>query len=201
MRYAKTLGLAGLAVAAMMVGVGSASATELTSPVGTKLGVGAGVKVEGTTQLDGSVYLNCKTTMEGTISNAGGEGASVKVNLSKLTYFECHETAWANEVKVTVLAPGNLELHAAGNGNGTLASTGARITMAWKLFGFPLHCIYVTNSTNIGTLTGSSTTKGTATLESSSLYFPQEPTSAECNDDSELTGSYKVTSPDYLGID
>lgn len=205
MKYVKMLGLLAMAAAAVMAFVGSASAATLTSPTGTVLGTGTVIKAaaEGVTKLDGSVDVACNEShVEGTVTNAGGgvPTQTVEGNITKLEFTGCAKDT------VNVLAGGSLSIHSLGNGNGTLTSTGAIVTVQLHrtLLGFPIttHCIYVTNNTHIGTVTGShNTASGTATLDIDSALIPQEPTDGACGENAEWTGSYEVTEPDPLYID
>lgn len=202
MKLTKLLGLLAVAAAALMAVVGTASATELTSPKGTKLGVGAVVKAEseGGITLDGAVNISCKQAAgEGEITNAGGQTATVNGLPNLVTYQEC-----GNDT-VSVISTGSGELHSLGNGTGTLTSSGVEVTVMLHrtVFGFPIttHCIYVTENTHVGTLKDSSVTGGKATAEIGSSAIPQVPTDGACGETAELTGNAVVTSPETLYID
>jgi hypothetical protein len=199
MRYLRMLGLVGLVVGAMLGLAGGASATELTSPAGTKLEAESELKAEseGAVEFAGSINFSCqKSAIEGKISNAGGKETTVSASLSKLSLTECGNHT------VTVLNPGSLELHDSGNGNGTLTSTGAEITLlTHSVFLGTIHCVYVIEATDLGTLTGSSTTGATATLDIGGISLERISTDVDCGSHSTFGGSYQFTSPDFLDVD
>lgn len=173
--------------------------TTVTSPKGTKLGTGTEIKAEseGAVEFAGTITFSCqKSTMEGKISNAGGEGATVSAELSKQTFTECGNHT------VEVKKPGSLEIHSLENSNGTLTSTGAEITvLTHGIFLGTRHCIYTTSKTDLGTLTGSTTTGATATFDVGPVTTGQSATDANCGSNAEWGGSYKVTTPDSLYVD
>ncbi len=206
MKYLKILGLAAIAAAALMafVGAGTASATTLTctEPAGTKVTCPAGTLIHATSEghavLDSSVLGNieCESTVQGKTSNAGGTAETVKGNIEALTFEPCTE----NPV-VVVLAKGSLEIHTEGtnaNNNGTLTSTGTEVTI--EKFGF--HCIFKTSATDLGKVTGSTTTKATATLDiSATIPRTGGRSGAFCGASAPWTGSYKIDTPDWLDVD
>jgi hypothetical protein len=202
MKYAKMLGLLAVAAAAMMAFAGSASATTLTGSGGTTLGVGTKIHAvnEGTVTLDGGVVITCtESTVEGEVTVAGDATHTAKGTNTTLTFGGCNHT-------VTVLTPGTLEVHTEGataNNNGTLTSSGAKITVITHSFILgTAHCIYETNNTDIGRVTGSGTTHSTATLDIDSAAIPIVNTDEICGfGTAEWTGSYSVTTPDYLDVD
>jgi len=200
MKYAKMLGLLAIVAAAVMAFAGSASATELTnSASGTKVAKGDTIHAENesNTVLDGTVNITCKkSTVDGTVSNAGGASATVEGSISSLTFTECGANT------VTVSTGGELILHAIGSGNGTLTSSKAKVTVLTHNILGTVHCIYTTGATHIGTLTGSNNLGGnTATLHIDSAAIPQESTDFGCGNDAEWTGDYLVDSPMYLSVD
>lgn len=172
--------------------------TTVTSPKGTKLGTGTEIKAEseGAVEFAGTITFSCqKATMEGKISSAGGENATVSAELSKQTFTECGNHT------VEVKKPGSLEVHSLENSDGTLTSTGAEITvLTHGIFLGTRHCIYTTEKTDLGTLTGSTTTGNTATLDVGPVATSQSATDANCGS-AEWGGSYKVTTPDSLYVD
>jgi hypothetical protein len=100
-----------------------------------------------------------------------------------------------------VLATGTGEIHTAGatsNGNGTATSTGTRVTVVY--FGF--HCIFETNKTDVGTLTGSNNTKGKATGDiSATIPRVGGSSGAFCGSSAPLTGSVVINTPSNIVID
>jgi hypothetical protein len=196
MKYVKMLGLAALAAALMaLVVAGSASATTLTGAGGATLGSGTTISSEneGTVTLDppfGKIECN-KSSVSGTTSNSGGSEVDVTGNIESLSWSECNAT-------VTVLKNGSLTVHGTGGNNGTLSSTGTEVTVEY----LGTHCIFKTNSTSLGTLTGSANTGGNATLDiSATIPRTGGRSGAFCGSTAAWTGAYKVTSPSTLNID
>jgi len=157
MKYLKTLAVAAVAAAALMAFAGSASATGITVTTGdgtthTVTGTAvftAGLEA-GTEAILKSSFIGevkCKeSTVVGEITKAGSATETVSGPITTLTFTACNGT-------VTVLKKGALELHtekSEANGNGTLTSNGAEVTV--ELAG--LHCIFSTSNTDVGTVTG-----------------------------------------------
>ncbi|HET9396568.1 MAG TPA: hypothetical protein VFO36_10965, partial [Nitrospiraceae bacterium] len=195
----KMLGLAAVAAAALMafVGAGTASATQLTDGSGNVLGVGTAItgESEGTTTLHppiGSISCN-KSHVGGKVGDAGSATTTVSGTIEALSFTECNAT-------VHVLKNGSLEVHTEGssnNNNGTLTSTGAQVTVVYLGF----HCIFSTNNTDLGTVTGSATTGGNATLDiKATIPRTGGSSGAFCGTTAAWTGSYKVTEPGTLNI-
>ena len=229
MKYLKMLGLAAIAAGALMafVGAGTASATTLTctEPAGTKVTCPKGTVIksasEGHAVLDNSVLGNieCNSTVEGTITNPGSSTETVsgpiKEEVTKestdfgLTFTNCTSAV------VQVLKSGSLEIHTEygvedpnkeitniqkpnSTNNGTLTSTGSEVTV--EKAGF--HCIYKTSATDLGTVTGSTTTKGKATLDiSATIPRTGGRSGAFCGSSAPWTGSYVINSPEWLDVD
>jgi hypothetical protein len=199
MRHTKTLGLAASALTVLLALTGSAQATILTSPAGTQLGVGAQIHAasEGHTVLDGSLTVECESTVTGEIDEIVNEIPTGAID--ELTFDEC-----TNKRTATVLDPGSFEIHTAEeeSGNGTLTSDGTEVTVLAHLpFSITTHCIFFTENTDIGRVTGSATTEGTATLHIDSAPIERRSTDFGCGSTSEWTGSYEFTSPDFLDIE
>lgn len=167
----------------------------LTSPADTAISESTTIEAESesATSLDGTIKVTCnKSTVKGKNTEKGGSSGPVEA----LTFSECGNNT------VTVVKGGTLTIEPTTAPNGTLSSTGAEITVL--IHGFLLgtvHCIYATNATDIGTFTGSGTTKGNATLDIDSAVIPQVATDGACGSESTWTGSYKVTAPTYLDMD
>lgn len=167
-----------------------AGANPLTSPAGTFYTGEIKAESEGATELRGSFEpVKCNTsTFQGkveshTVTTAGGKAAS-------LSFGECN-------FPVKVLSPGSIEIHSTGGDDATATSTGAEITIE-TLTG---NCIFKTSGTDIGTLTGTDTTGGAATLDLGSSTIPRTGHSVFCGSSGTWTGSYKVTTPGSLYID
>jgi hypothetical protein len=202
MKHVKTLGSAGMAALSLMafLGVNSVSATELTSPNGTKLGVGTVIDLSAETTLThtaGFASLTCtESTTKGTITSAGGVEATkpVAIAMETTTFGNC------SNIHVKVLRQGTLAIHTAGSGNGTVTSSGTEITYS-PLQGTSPTCTYVTNNTILGTLTGSSATGGTATLDLNVSMTKTASSGFLCANPAKWEGSYRLTTPDSLYID
>jgi hypothetical protein len=195
MKYAKMLGLLAVAAAALMAFAGTASATILTSPSGTTY-TGTIKATAGTTELHGPfTTVKCTgSTVEGKVAS---HGASVTTSgtISTLDFTGCN-------FPVTVLKAGSLEVHTTykegkqeekANGNGTLTSSGAEITIATSI----ANCLFTTSSTDVGTLTGGTTAK----LDINSAGIPRTGHSVFCGSSGTWTGSYTVVTPDTLLVD
>ncbi len=140
----KTMKLFGLIISsavALMALTSSASATILTSPEGTQIPVGTtfeGLNTGAVLGTNATGTVECKkSTIKGSVSNAGSATTTVGISLSALTFSECNAT-------VTVLKTGSLEIHAGEGGNGTVTGSGQEVTTESSGF----HCIFATNNTN-----------------------------------------------------
>ena len=211
MKYLKMLGLAAIAAGALMAftGAGTASATGLTctQPLGTIVNCPSPVTIhavnEGNITLDSAVKITCEeSTVHGPASTGTDpSGETPNGAIEALTFEKCG--GWT----VTVKNKGSLEIHtdpmdaatSLPNRNGILTSKGAEVTVE----GFGLHCIYGTpESTEIGTVTGSSTTGGTAVLHiTAQIKRIGGKSGAFCGGEfSSWTGTYSVTTPMFLDI-
>jgi hypothetical protein len=192
MKYAKMLGLLAVAAAALMAFAATASATTLTSPSGTTYTGEVHAESEGITTLHGAATIECEvSTVSGKVE-AHGEGITASGKISTLTFEKCNH-------HVTVLKKGELIVHTdkeTVDGNGTLTSNGAEITI--QITGL-VSCIFTTSNTDIGTLTGSDTKH--ATLDIDSVAIPRTGHSIFCGSSGEWTGSYTVTKPSTLTVD
>lgn len=190
MKTLKMLALACGAAAIMAIFAAPASATVLTSPQGT-------------------TYTN---TIEATSTNLKWHGAFVTV--------ECSHSKWAGKVEThgaavtvkstlsslsftgcnyayTVVTPGSLEIHtdtAVADGNGTVTWSGAVIEVATSVG----TCVFTTNGTHIGTLTGSDSTNAVIDINAK---IPRTGGNFLCGSSATLTGSYAITTPSSLAVD
>jgi hypothetical protein len=212
MRYVKILGLAAVAAAALMafVGASSASATVLcttktnegTCPVGWSANldtIHAVSETEKPTLTGGFKNVECESsTVSVNEMNEGSATETVKGVVEALTFTNCNCT-------VVVVKNGTLEVHwippepGKESTNGTLTSSGATVTVNCSTIFGTVHCNYVTENTDLGTLTGSSATGGTATIDVTA-EIPREKTSELCNEQAIWHAKYLVTSPDYLDV-
>jgi hypothetical protein len=205
MKYAKMLGLLALAAAALMAFAGSASAkTTLTDKVGNVVPLKTVLhsENEGVVKLDGPLVIECsKSTVQGETDDysSAATGETLTGEIDELTFEECGSRT------ITVLKRGTLEIHTEkeiANGNGTLTSSGAEITVLAHLpFNVTVHCRFGTEGTDIGQLTGSKNTGKTATLDITGKIPVLTPSFACGENPAQWTGSYSVTSPDYLDVD
>lgn len=214
MKYRKALGLAVLA-AALLVVAGSASATTLTSPAGTALGLGAEIKASVEKPFQVHTPIETRTCHNsqwtGKVTQAGGASETVRIELTSLAFNLC-----TSGYTFVVLKPGNLEIHtdtASADGNGVVTwGNGSFTTVTHTIVG-DYHCKYHINTVTLGTLTGSKNLAGsTATLNVGSVQLiPDEPYPwwSYCSEEVEgkevgpvLTGgSYTLSTPDYLDVD
>ncbi|MGN6663155.1 MAG: hypothetical protein ACTHK6_02935 [Solirubrobacterales bacterium] len=199
MKYVKTLGLGAIAAAALMAFLGAGSASAATT---TTCGSGTLCPAETLVHAvsEGKVVLNapygnveCESTVNGHTTNVAG---SPNGPITALIWTNC-----GNDT-VHTLENGSLSVETEGttsNNNGTLKSTGAKVTVVH----LGIHCIYETNGTTIGKLTGSAnTTNGAATLDiSATIPRVGGISGAFCGTSGLLTGSYEVTTPSTLNID
>lgn len=191
MRYIKTQGLVFAAAVAMAMSA-TASATTVTSPTGTGYTGSLAAESEG-----GGIVLHgaqgsfsCTSKGEGKVEEHG-LSVTAKGKIATWAFSNCSSNA-----VVTVKKMGTLEIHATSGGNGTVTSTGAEVESVvpgWAT------CIYTTNNTQIGTLTGSSSTN--ATLHAESSPVPRSGGSFLCGTTGVLTGSYLITNPKTLFVE
>jgi hypothetical protein len=207
MKYIKMLGLAAVAAAALMafVGASTASATQLTSTDGAILKEKDFIHAEN----EGKVILDppfgaiecSQSTVSNKITNAGSSTTTVVGSVEALTFTLCNAT-------VSVLKKGTLEFHTEtgtegtkNNNNGTLTSSGAEVTVEF----LGTHCIFSTNNTHLGTVTGYTAAK---TLEHHATFhisatIPRTGGSSGvfCGSTAAWTGAYTITTPKTLHID
>lgn len=188
MKYVKMLGLLAVAAAALMAFAGTASATTITSPEGTKYTGTLKASTEGHAKLLNTALgleIECAGTVEGSIgAEHGNEEAAVHPTFTGCT----------NSFHVTTIAGGKLKAISNGNGTADMFSTGATISTTR----FGITCNYLTNNTTIGTLTGGSM----ATMHINGSIPLHTGSSAFCGTaNAHWTGSYTVTQPEPLFID
>jgi hypothetical protein len=203
MKYVKMLGIA-VGVAAVLMalgGAGTASATvlcknnESTSscnenyPSGTefKSSLSTGTKTILKTEFK---TVECsKSTVSGKTETGGSATETVKGPLEALTFEECN-------CEVKVLKKGTLEIHwISGGTNGTVTETGAEVTVNCSTIFGNVHCIYVTENTDLGTLTG-----GNPASLDVNASIPRLTTNALCTPTATWEASYEVTAPKPLYV-
>lgn len=186
MKYVKMHGLLAVVAAALMAFAGTASASTLTSPAGTKMAVGATLELTSTnTKLDGAfITVSCKhalfkveITQNGTtntITNAGG-----KLTTLHLTNCDSNVTS--------IIKLGSVEFNKAGE----VFSTGTELSVHTSVG----ECVFSTSNTKTGTLTGGPG----ATLDTTGKV-PRTGGSFFCGSSGQWTGTYEVISPSYLAV-
>jgi hypothetical protein len=206
MNHVKTLGPAVVAAAALMAfgGASGASATVLCSVEGTGTPTG-------TTCPGGQVYpagTNIKMQL------VAGTGFKLETSFKNIP---CEESTieWetnAEEAK-EVTGPGSFGLGKcnceflilragtysvswiSGTHNGTVSSTGTEATINCNSIFGPVHCIYQTNATDLGTLTGGNTAK----LDMNA-NIPRLKTDPLCAEKAVWHAEYEVTAPKPLYV-
>jgi len=210
MKYIKMLGLAAVALVALMafVGASSASATvfcktepNLTGtkgetcpkgwayPAGTK---NHEVNVGKVTLSTSFKTIECEeSTIKGEIENEGSATETPKGPVSQLTFTKnCNCT-------VTVIKKGTQEFHwVPDTFNVRIISDGAETTVLCSTIFGTVHCIYVTEHEDIGEITGGETAKEKpAALVHINATTPRSPTQAICDEEAHWTGTYEVKEP------
>lgn len=198
MKYVKMLGLLAVAAAALMAFAGSASALVVTEAANDQIDVNDVIKATSThSELTGTIPITCTHSfVEGKVTDAGGNHGGtttpVKGNIEALTFGSNEE---CGNTTVKVVNKGTLELKDAAGSKGTLYSTGAEVTvLTHSFFLGTTHCIYKTNGTHLGEVSGD-------TLSIESAPIPEVPTPDFCGEDAEWDGTYTVTSPSGFNVD
>jgi hypothetical protein len=192
MKYVKMLGLAAIAAAALMafVGAGSASATTLTCEGSAcaegAIGTGANFHSEsnGKAVLDAPFgNVECNSTVQGHVTSA----TVATVAVDGLVWTNCGSDT------VTTLGTGTLTItNIAGTKDGTVTSTGAKVTVEH----IGTHCIFETSSTDLGRLTGTTTTGATGKFDiSATIPRVGGRSGAFCGSSAPWTGSYTIDAP------
>lgn len=184
MKHRKVLILAGFTAAVMLTLVGSSAATTVTSTGGATTGNIQGYSIGHATLHNAIVSIKCSVTLEGSVETHGSgvtaEGQATTVNISSCT----------DEWVVDTVTKGTIIAHWTSGNNGILTSTGTRAT-ATRL---GLSCIYETNATQVGTVTGGDP----ATLHIA-MSVPRVGGSFLCGGSTaQLTGTGKSIGPVYL---
>jgi hypothetical protein len=204
MNYIRIVGFLAVYAVVLMAFAGSASATSITSPTDTYYTGTIHAESEGhlIQHTDVAGTIECPSTFEakaethGPMKTAGGK-------LTSLSFGPC-----TNSWHVTVGTPGELEIHWKAEHEGTVTWTGA----TWTTTRFGVTCNYLTNYTDLGTLTDSHTAgdtppanetkEGTATLHIEADIPIHSGSSGLCGTGTvSWTGSYIFDTPDRLYID
>ncbi|HEX6602760.1 MAG TPA: hypothetical protein VF030_08970 [Solirubrobacterales bacterium] len=191
MKYVKTLGIMVASVAALLAFAATASATAITSGGSVYTGT-VQASSEGHVALHGplGIKAECNSSFAGSIASHGAATTTTQT-LSTVSFPGCTN---GYEIHVTTL--GHFGWHWWFGGNARLTSTSLVIDLTTPL-GF--NCVYSTNNTEIGTVTGSSTTGGKATVDVSGA-IPRTGGSAFCGSSGTLTGSYVINTPSNLNV-
>lgn len=189
MKNLKILGLAALISAALMALAGSASATTVTTTTG---GAAATPTIHLVNENGHVKFANpianieCSSTFEGNVVSHGA-GATVKVNITSFLLTGC-TNAW----HYTTITAGSFEIHWTSGHNGTVTWTGAKFDSTR----LGVTCVYQTNNTPIGTLTGGN--PATLKLEASIPIVAAESSGLCGSGNSSWSGSYATTSALYV---
>ncbi|MGN6215469.1 MAG: hypothetical protein ACTHN7_00705 [Solirubrobacterales bacterium] len=198
MKYLRAFALAALAAAMMALAYTStASATVIDGSGGVlKPGTESTAESEGKVVFDAPFgNIECKETVAGTTTNEGSSTETVKGTYSEMSFTSCNS---GNTVKT--LHPGSAEVHTAGiesNNDGILTTTGVEV----EVVHLGVQCIYSTNQTEIGLVTGSATTGGDSEIDIKAT-IPRTGGSggAFCGSSAPMTGKVIVTSPSTANI-
>ena len=208
MKYVKMLGLAAVAAAALMafVGASSASAAVLCKNNTTTGGCTEAYAKE--TVIESKLVAGKKAVLKttfknveceesavgGKTENAGGKGVAVEGKVTTLTFGKCN-----CEVKV-LNEPGpygSLAVNwVAASDNGTLTATGQEVTVTCSTLFGNVHCIYKTNATHLGKLTGGNPAK----LNAEEAPVEKLTTNVLCSEQALWTAEYEVTAPKPLYV-
>jgi hypothetical protein len=184
MKHLKILGLLTIAATALLAFVGAASASTVTSPAGTPY-TGTIEATAGTSTLVGSfATVICNSaTAKGEV-RVHGLGVTAEGPVTHLAWSAC------NYEVTTSTSGGTLIGHAIGGGNGTITSTGAKVTVHTSLG----TCVFTTNSTHLGTLKGGLH----ATLSVEKATIPRTEGNFLCGSSAQWTATYTVIKPTTL---
>ena len=201
MKYAKILGLLAVAAAALMAFAASASATTVTSPTGTPYtgkitAVSEPGAIAGTNHvvLTGPLGINvqCNGHVEGEKVESHGKGVTAQGKITAISFTGC-----TNGYEVTTIpagSRGSLEVHwDVGTENGTVTSNGTTVLI--KIPFIAEDCGYVTENTDVGTITG-----GKPATFDISAKIRRHSGPAICGTEGTWEGNYKVTVPGELYI-
>ena len=191
MKLGKLLRLIGLAAALMsLTAAGTASATTLTGPGGTTLEAGTEYEMES----EGSMTLH-PPIGELSCEKVWWKFDQLNASGATIVQFLITKKTWNCLFTFHTLKAGGVTVHhVTGNNRATVAMSGSEWTVVYLGF----HCIFGTNNTKIGTLTGGEN----ATLDiEASIPRIGGSSGVFCGSTAEWTGSFEITSPSVLNID
>jgi hypothetical protein len=206
MKYLKMLGLAAVAAMAVMAFIGAASASATVLCENTPAaGTDCSNTVAQNTVIDFSVEKNTSailtgpfgevidtctgSTSKGKLSNAGSTTTTVSGSQEvaaggELTFTGCTKPT-------TVITGGTIEVHhITGTDNGTVTSSGATVIIHNTLFG---ECAYKTSNTDIGTITGRTSTGAQPTFDIKATIPAEKSNSGITCPNGTWEGSYEYT--------
>jgi hypothetical protein len=213
MKYLKMLGLAAVAAMAVMAFIGAASASatvlcENTPAAGTdcnnpvKINTSIDFSVENGTSAIltgpfGEIIDTCTgSTAKGPVTDPGSTTTTVKGSLEAaaggaLTFTGCTKTT-------TVITGGTIEVHhITGTDNGTVTSSGATVIIHNTLFG---ECAYKTSNTDIGTITGRTSTGAQPTFDIKGTIPAEKSNSGVTCPNGVWEGSYEYTNTTLFDV-
>jgi hypothetical protein len=189
MKHLKRFTAIAAAAAALMALAGPASATQLTAPNGT---VYTGkVDAASSNFAQDSLNMACTSVAVAAQVEAHGSAATAKLGISALTMSGC-------AFPVTVKKAGFLEVHTdstAADGNGRVTWTGLELAEQSPLG----ECVYTTNGTDVGTITGSDS--GNAVWDLNASRIPRTGGTFFCGSTATWTGSFAIGTPATLTVD
>lgn len=201
MNYLKMLGIAATAAAAILMAfAATASATWLTSPTGTTYTGTITAVAHDEIELHGTfITVKCNSAhLDGqVVAHGTSNEQTVVIELSTHSVGECNYS-------VTIKSAGTLEIHPIEDDlsgdvehTGTVTSSGTEMSISTSVG----TCVFTTNNTDIGTLTGSDDTGGHATIDHLSTKLPRTGGNFLCGSSGTLTGGYTITTPTKLWVD
>lgn len=205
MKHLKMLVIAVLAGASLLAVAGASTAgaetvlcAEKASPCPAGRAYGVDTEIEaslsGTKWKITTTFKTIECAKSSITAKVTSIGETSGTSVEDLAFEECNCT-------VKVLAKGTLELEQiASTSNATAKSTGTEVTTKCETLFGPVHCIYMTEATDLGTLEGGNPAK----VKISGANIPRLTTDTRCNEGTESAKwdvEYEVTSPNPLFIE
>jgi hypothetical protein len=191
MKLTKILGVAAVAAMALMAFASTASATTLETNGVIQSGavtISSSLSGSATLKDTSGTFANTCTASSVSGTTTVFTGTRVSGPISALSFSSCtHE-------KVVVDEKGSLSVERIGSTtNGTVRSTGAKVTVPVTIFGGIVTATCTTNETDIGTLTGKAS--GTSSIDISAVlncgsFLPS----------AQWIGTYNITGGHAIGV-
>lgn len=205
MKYLKSLGLVAAAIAILMAVPAGASATNLTSPIGTTYtGV---VKAESIFNIRIHNTLledECLSKFEWQ-PESHGAAVTLQGPVTSFSVFECVETDESQQSTISLLKRGSFEVHTYGAekpNSGKITWTGARMTSVTDNLIMNVSCVYELEVPFTALLTGSGDLLGnTAKVDMEVKWKYVEGHVLLCPKKTTWTAEYTITGPDFLNVD